>query len=99
VSFKAISAAALVHLPALVRRWLPDGKRQGHEWVSRNPTREDRKPGSFKINLRTGRWADFASGAKGGDVISLAAHLFRLSQLAAASKVAAMLGISPEDGE
>jgi hypothetical protein len=99
VSFKAISATALVHLPALVRRWLPDGKRQGHEWVSRNPTREDRKPGSFKINLRTGRWADFASGAKGGDVISLAAHLFRLSQLAAASKVAAMLGISPEDGE
>jgi hypothetical protein len=71
VSFQAISAAALVHLPALVRRWLPDGRRQGHEWVSRNPTRNDRKPGSFKINLRSGRWADFATGAKGGDVISL----------------------------
>jgi hypothetical protein len=97
VSFQAISAAALVHLPALVRRWLPDGRLQGHEWVSRNPTRDDRKPGSFKINLRSGRWADFATGAKGGDVISLAAHLFGLSQVAAARKLAAMLGISAED--
>ena len=96
VCFKAISSAAVVHLPVLVRRWLPNGRRQGHEWVSRNPTRDDRKPGSFKINLRNGRWADFATGAKGGDVISLAAHLFGLSQVAAARKLAAMLGISAE---
>lgn len=96
VSFQTISSAALLHLPALVRRWLPDGRRQGYEWVSRNPTRDDRKPGSFKINLRNGRWADFATGAKGGDAISLAAHLFGLSQVAAARKLAAMLGISAE---
>ena len=96
VCFKAISSAAAVHLPALVRRWLPNGRRQGHEWVSRNPTRDDRKPGSFKINLCNGRWADFATGVKGGDVISLAAHLFGLSQVAAARKLAAMLGISAE---
>ena len=63
VSFQAISAAALVPLPALVRRWLPDGRRQGHEWVSL--TCDDRKPGSFKVC--SGRWADFAIGAKGGD--------------------------------
>jgi hypothetical protein len=92
VSFQAISAAVLVHLPALARRWLPDGRLQGHEWVSRNPTRNDRKPGSFKINLRSGRWADFATGAKGGNVISLAAHLCGLSQVVAARKFAAMLG-------
>lgn len=98
MSFKTISSAALLHLTALVRRWLPDGRQQGHEWVSRNPTRDDRKPGSFKINLRSGRWADFATGAKGGDVISLAAHLFGLSQVAAARKLAAMLGISAEGG-
>lgn len=99
VCFQAISSAAAVHLPALVRRWLPNGRRQGNEWISRNPTRDDRKPGSFKINLRNGRWADFATGAKGGDVISLAAHLFGLSQVAAARKLAAMLGISTEDGQ
>ena len=46
---------------------------EGHEYVARNPTRADRRPGSFKINLRTGRWADFATGDKGGDPVSLAA--------------------------
>jgi len=45
------------------------------------------------VNLRSGRWADFATGAKGGDVISLAAYLFGLSQVEAARQVAAMLAI------
>ena len=40
-----------------------------------NPTRPDRRAGSFKVNLRTGRWADFATGDKGGDAVSLAAYL------------------------
>ena len=75
----------------LARRWLPDGRREGQEWVARNPTRADRHPGSFKVNLRTGRWADFATGHKGSDVISLAAHLYGLSQLEAARKLAEML--------
>ena len=82
----------------MAKRWLPDGKRRGFEWVARNPTRADRKSGSFKINLRSGRWADFATGAKGGDVISLAAHLFGLSQVEAARKIAAMVAI-PAEGE
>lgn len=98
IDFQAISAAALPSLPALVKRWLPDGRRWGFEWVARNPTRADRRPGSFKVNLRSGRWADFATGAKGGDTISLAAHLFGLSQIEAARKVAAMLSI-PVEGE
>jgi hypothetical protein len=98
VDFRAISNASLPSLPALAKRWLPDGKRRGFEWVARNPTRADRKSGSFKINLRSGRWADFATGAKGGDVISLAAHLFGLSQVEAARKIAAMLAI-PAEGE
>jgi hypothetical protein len=98
VDFRAISEASLPSLPALAKRWLPDGKRRGVEWVARNPTRADKQAGSFKINLRNGRWADFATGAKGGDVISLAAHLFRLSQVEAARKIAAMLVI-PIEGE
>jgi hypothetical protein len=77
----------------LVKRWLPDGRREGHEWVARNPTRADRRPGSFKVNLRSGRWADFANDQKGGDAISLAAHLYGLSQLEAARKLAGMLNL------
>ena len=97
IDFEGIAFAALPSLPALVSRWLPDGRRIGNEWVARNPTRADRRPGSFKVNLRTGRWADFATGDKGGDSISLAAHLHGLSQLEAARKLAAMLGLA-EDG-
>src|SRR5207248_1189548 len=75
VDFAAINAAALRALPALLRRWLPDGKQLGAEWIARNPRRADRHAGSFKVNLRTGRWGDFASGEVGGDPISLAAYL------------------------
>jgi hypothetical protein len=98
IDFSSIAAAALRHLPELLHRWLPDGRRQGREWVARNPTRTDKSPGSFKVNMRTGRWADFATAEKGGDVISLAAYLFDLTQLEAARKVAGMLGIASEGG-
>lgn len=92
--FVAINAGALACLPALVARWLPDGRRQGREWVALNPQREDRHPGSFKVNLQTGQWADFAvANAKGGDPVSLAAYLSGKSQMEAARALAAMLGI------
>jgi hypothetical protein len=46
--------------------------------------------------LKTGQWADFATGDKGGDVISLAAYLHGLTQSAAASKISEMLGLAAE---
>jgi hypothetical protein len=92
LDFASIAAAARLRLPELTRRWLPDGIRQGSEWVARNPTRSDRHLGSFKVNLRTGRWADFATNQRGGDAIGLAAHLHGLSQAEAARRIADMLG-------
>ena len=53
----------------------------------------DRRPGSFRINVNTGKWADFATGDKGGDVISLAAYLSGTGQGDAARGLAAMLGV------
>jgi|SRR5262245_54158731 len=93
LDFQGINRAALDQLPALVCSWAPGGRRQGHEWVALNPRRYDRHPGSFKINLRTGRWADFATGDKGGDIISLAAFLFGINQVEAARTIAVALGI------
>ena len=80
-------------LPNLLNRWLPDGRIIGAEYVARNPTRDDRKPGSFSINMRTGKWADFATGDKGGDVVSLAAYLAGIRQVEAAERLAIMLGV------
>ncbi|HET6220843.1 MAG TPA: hypothetical protein VFE11_01705 [Dongiaceae bacterium] len=93
LNFAAVNRVALAQLPALLRRWLPDGRIEGHEFTARNPTRRDRQPGSFRINMATGRWADFATGDKGGDVVSLAAYLAGIGQSDAARKLAAMLGM------
>ena len=96
VDFDKIAAAALRAAEGLVKAWLPDGRREGDEWSARNPTRSDRRPGSFKINLRTGEWADFAAANSGGDLISLRAYLDSLSQLEAAKAIAAELGLALE---
>ncbi len=45
LDFLAINCAALASLPALLRRWLPDGRLVGREYTARNPTRADRRPG------------------------------------------------------
>ncbi len=94
VDFEAVNAAALSALPSLLRRWLPEGRAEGREYVARNPRRADRTPGSFKINLSSGKWCDFATGDKGGDVISLAAYLSMIGQAEAARNLSEMLGIS-----
>lgn len=94
VDFDAINAAALACLPAIVQRWLPDGRREGREWSARNPRRVDRRLGSFKVNLKTSRWADFAlPDVRGGDPVSLAAYLQGCSQSEAARALARMLGV------
>ena len=93
IDFDSINSAALRALPSLVARWLPDGRREGHEWVARNPRRADRKAGSFRVNMTTGKWADFATDDKGGDVVSLAAYLAGTGQGDAARSLADMLGV------
>jgi hypothetical protein len=91
--FDAINSEALRVLPALVGRWLPRGHHLGREWVALNPRRDDEHLGSFRINLDTGRWADFATDDRGGDPISLLAFLNDCSQLDAARDLGAMLGV------
>ena len=93
VNFKAVNHAATAALPTLLRRWLPDGRIEGNEYIALNPRRLDRHRGSFKINLRTGKWADFACDARGGDPVSLFAYLNGLSQTEAALCLATMLRI------
>lgn len=59
---------------SLCRQILPDGKREGHEWVARVPWRADGKPGSFSVHLsgaKAGIWADFADGQAKGDALDL----------------------------
>lgn len=90
--FSRVHEQALPFLPAILRRILPQGKTDGHEYVALNPRRIDAALGSFKINLLTGKWADFAVNASGGDVTSLVAYVLCLSQSDAAKAVLRMIG-------
>jgi hypothetical protein len=96
IDFVQVNRAALAVLPRLLLRWLPGARIEGAEYVVRNPKRPDRRAGSFKVNLATGRWADFATGDKGGDPVSLAAHLADCGQVEAARRLAAMLGTAAD---
>ena len=95
VDFDRVAAAARRNAEAVVAAFLPDGRREGQEWVARNPRRPDRTLGSFKVNIATGRWADFASGDRGGDLVGLVAFLLGMSQRDAAIRLAESLGADP----
>jgi putative DNA primase/helicase len=96
IDFGRIARAALGAARRLVEAWLPDGKIVGeHEWSALNPRRADSHAGSFSINLESGAWGDFATGDKGGDLVSLCAYLFHNGdQVEAAYELAAELGES-----
>jgi hypothetical protein len=93
IDFHAINRAAVPALPVLLRRWLPDGTRRGSRWIARNPTRNDRVPGSFSVDVVTGRWGEFSSTApaSGGDVVSLYAYLRGIRQVDAARELSQLL--------
>ena len=100
IDFRLVNRVALAALLALLERWLPGGRTEGAEYVVLNPRRSDQHLGSFRINLRTGRWADFAvTGVRGGDPVSLAAYLAGIGQLEAAERLAEMLGIEARHGQ
>lgn len=91
IDFDGINRAALNALPVLLMRWLPKGRRRGRRWHALNPLRSDHRVGSFSVDLATGRWADFATGDTGGDVINLYAYLRGIRQGEAARELAQLL--------
>lgn len=96
IDFNGINQAALPQLPRLAAEWLPGGKRAGHEWRCGSLAGE---PGtSLGVNLRTGKWCDFATGERGGDVVSLYAAIRRVSQAKAARTLATLLAAGRESG-
>jgi hypothetical protein len=85
--FTAINQFARANMLVIVKQLLPDGKVIGHEYIVRNPKRADKHPGSFKIcgsGPKIGVWCDFATNAKGGDLISLVAYVKSLPRAEAA---------------
>lgn len=99
IDFEKIVAAAQADILGLVQKWTQSGRIEGREYVMLNPTRPDEGLGSFKINLETGAWADFAGGERGKDVVSFCKYVNGLkSMYEAAEMVQGLLGITPDPG-
>jgi putative DNA primase/helicase len=100
IPFKTINEAALRASRSLLPQIIPGGKFRSLEYIVRNPRRDDKHAGSFKINYRTGVWKDFATGDGGGDLISLVAYVRGCSNGDAALELADKLGVpllTPDD--
>jgi putative DNA primase/helicase len=96
IDFKGIAAAALACARSLLPDLVPGGRFEGDEYVALNPSRADKNLGSFKINVRTGMWQDFAIGVKGNDIIGWYAHAYGCDQGEAARRIAEKLGTSTQ---
>lgn len=87
--FEEIRAALLQRIDQLARELAPGGTISSGYYISRNPRRDDRKPGSFWIRVKgsgLGVWKDEATMDKAGDVISLVQHCAGLHDMTAVRK-------------
>ena len=96
IDFGAINRAALRNAETVCRWLLPGGRRAGREYLALNPRRADRTIGSLKVNLATGRWADFATDDRGGDLIALTAWVLTFARAKPHGASLGFLGISAE---
>jgi P4 family phage/plasmid primase-like protien len=90
LDFRYLASAVLSRVNEYLPSWLPGGKMYGREYCCASIRGGDGK--SFKVNVGSGKWADFAAGDKGGDLISLYAAINGLSQFQAAKALAVEVG-------
>ena len=92
-SFEDVANAALSACPGLLQRWLPNGHVEGREFVVGDVAGN---PGdSCKVNVDTGKWADFAADQQGGDLISLYAAVHGYDNMGRACRdLAEELGVA-----
>jgi hypothetical protein len=98
VDFRAVNTAALARLSELLPRLLPGGRIVGAEWHAGSLRGE--RGNSLRVRLRgerAGVWCDFATGERGGDPVSLCAAVWGISQVEAARRLAALLGVEGGD--
>ena len=96
-TFTEAAAAALLHAEAVCRHLLPFGARRGADWCAGDIT--GRAGDSLKVNLNSGKWADFGGDAKGGDLVSLWAAVKGVNQGVAANQLGAFVGLAGAFGD
>jgi putative DNA primase/helicase len=99
MNFDLTKELSLECVDEILEHYFPDGEQRGINYLICNPRRNDNELGSFTINMDEGYWKDFADeDAKGGDLISLVAFAFELSQPGAAVKILEFIaGLKTDD--
>ncbi|MGA0002184.1 MAG: hypothetical protein ACO3IZ_11115, partial [Steroidobacteraceae bacterium] len=77
LDFNTLAQRLLISAETLVPQWLSGGRRRGHEWVCGDLAGGEGD--SCSVNLLSGRWADFATNERGGDLIGLYAAIHEIS--------------------
>ena len=78
IDFQSLASRLLSQARSLLPSWFPAGKMHGHEFCVGDLAGSEGE--SLKINVVTGRWQDFSTGDKGGDLISLYAAMHGIKQ-------------------
>lgn len=88
LDFNDINLQAQTNIGNFLYSWLPGGDLHGDDYCPLNPTRIDKHKGSFRINMKTAQWHDFATGEKGQGLISLYAYIKNITFLESAKFIA-----------
>ncbi len=105
VSIDEIKDRLLARIDTVVAHYAQPGSgsyRKGWLYFMLNPGRADRSVGSFVIHMsgpRAGRWVDYATAPRGGDLIDLIALALGLSASDAIKEARAFLGLETETPE
>lgn len=78
LDFEGLARTLLSQCRVFLPQWLSGGKLIGVEWTCGDLS--GKAGNSLKVNVHSGKWADFASGDKGGDLISLYAAIHSIDQ-------------------
>lgn len=76
--FQGLAVHLLSYSAEIVTELLPGGRLIGQEWTCGNLT--GTQGDSCRVNLRSGKWSDFATDERGNDLISLYAACRRIKQ-------------------
>lgn len=86
LDFGGLNRALIQRAEELLSDWFPQGKLRGREFCVGNLSGS--QGDSLKVNIDTGKWADFAQDIRGHDLISLYAKINGFKNLQAAERLA-----------
>ncbi len=87
IDFQSIKQRYSENPQPILRHLVGKGKIEGGDYVALNPKRNDSRLGSFRIDIQTGRFHDFATGDRGGSILDLASFVYDCDLLTAAQKL------------